>query len=303
MNTAVALKSENAVAAMTRGDLVRVLGSSLYPGASPQSIELVLGYCEAAGLDPMQKPVHIVPMWDGKAKQMRDVIMPGVGLYRTNAARSGAFAGLTEPEFGDMVDGQFHDRDGKIVDVEFPEWCRVTAKRRLATGEIAEFTAVEYWEENYATAGKEGDAPNAMWKKRPRGQLAKCAQAQALRIAFPELASPMTAEEMEGKPLDPTGEIVEMVTTAVPPALLAKAQDAAAKGVDAYAKFWSNEGTSKAERQLLQFEHDALKLKAAEVDAERVKEKLVSEEGGQTEDAPTESQTSTGATFGDGPSD
>ena len=79
------------------------LKSSLYPGATDQSVDMVLSYCRAAGLDPMQKPVHIVPMWDSKAREMRDVVMPGIGLYRTNAARTGQFAGMSEPVFGPMV--------------------------------------------------------------------------------------------------------------------------------------------------------------------------------------------------------
>lgn len=173
------------------------LKSSLYPGASDASVDLVLSYCAAAGLDPMQKPVHIVPMWDNKAKQMRDVVMPGIGLYRTNAARTGEFAGMSEPVFGPMITEQIGLRE-----VTYPEWCKVTACRQLPSGHVAEFTAVEYWIENYAIkGGKEQDqSPNAMWSKRVRGQLAKCAQAQALRMAFPEAtgAGP-TAEEMEGK--------------------------------------------------------------------------------------------------------
>jgi len=76
-------------------------------------------------------------------------------------------------------------------------------QRRLPTGEIASFAAVERWKENYAEkGGKERSvSPNAMWARRPYGQLAKCAEAQALRKAFPELGAVPTAEEMAGKVL------------------------------------------------------------------------------------------------------
>lgn len=83
------VKKEGGALALPEAELLQVLQSSLYPGASPASIKMAIGYCKAAGLDPMQKPVHLVPMWDSKAGQMRDVVMPGVGLYRTQAARTG----------------------------------------------------------------------------------------------------------------------------------------------------------------------------------------------------------------------
>lgn len=191
-------KHEGSALALPEAELLQVLQSSLYPGAAPASIKLVIGYCKAAGLDPMQKPVHIVPMWDGKAGQMRDVVMPGIGLYRTQAARTGC-AGISEPEFGpertEVIGGQ---------EITFPTWCRVTVRRRQANGAVDEFTAREFWTENYAVKGgkEKSIAPNAMWTKRPYGQLAKCAEAQALRKAFPEIGSAPSAEEMEGKSLD-----------------------------------------------------------------------------------------------------
>ena len=198
MNQIATINQSRAMTTVEQAEAVRTaLKSSLYPGASDASVDLVLSYCRAAGLDPMQKPVHIVPMWDGKAREMRDVVMPGIGLYRTNAARTGQFAGMSEPEFGPMVTERIGNKD-----VTYPDWCKVTAYRQLPTGHIAEFTAVEYWIENYAIkGGKDQDqSPNAMWSKRVRGQLAKCAQAQALRMAFPEaVGAGPTAEEMEGK--------------------------------------------------------------------------------------------------------
>ena len=190
-------KIENtALTAMSETELIEVLQSSLYPGASLHSVKMVLGYCKASGLDPMRKPVHIVPMWDGKAKQMRDVVMPGIGLYRTDASRTDEHIGTEDPVFGPMVE---YELSGTKVTV--PEWCRVTVYRLKGDMKCA-FTATEYWIENYATAGKDTLAPNTMWKKRYRGQLAKCAEAQALRKAFPEVGSQPTADEMEGKVID-----------------------------------------------------------------------------------------------------
>lgn len=192
---------------MDESELIGVLTNSLYPGAEVASIKMVIAYCKASQLDPMQKPVHIVPMWDSKAKRMRDVIMPGVGLYRTQAARSGNYAGVSEPEFGPDVTEELGG-----VSITYPKWCKVTVKRLLPNGATVDFTAAEFWKENYATAGKDSAAPNTMWCKRPFAQIAKCAEAQALRKAFPEIGAAPTADEMEGK------EILEEKDVTPPPA-------------------------------------------------------------------------------------
>ena len=180
----------------TEKELISVLQSSLYPSASIPSVQMVLNYCVAAGLDPMQKPVHIVPIWDSKAGAMRDVVMPGIGLYRTQAARSGNYAGVSDAEYGPDVTEKLGG-----LDITYPTWCKVSVKRLLPSGQVAEFSATERWKENYAVRGGKDKsiAPNAMWAKRPYGQLAKCAEAQALRKAFPEFGSQPTADEMEGK--------------------------------------------------------------------------------------------------------
>lgn len=187
-------------------NLVKILQSSLYPNSKSNSVAMVLDYCRATGLDPMQKPVHIVPMWDSLSGEMKDVIMPGIGLYRVQAARAGC-CGISEPEFGPDVIEEFaeeHGRNNKVlpaIKLTYPAWCKVTVKR-MVNGVMSEFTAIERWKENYATAGKNSHQPNAMWQKRPYAQLAKCAEAQALRKGFPEIGSQPTAEEMEGKIID-----------------------------------------------------------------------------------------------------
>ena len=245
--------------------LVPILQSSLYPGASGESLAMVLGYCKAAGLDPMQKPVHIVPMWDRNIGGMRDVVMPGIGLYRIQAARSGQLAGIGEPEFGPDVHATIGGQE-----ITYPSWCRVTVKRQLPNGAVADFTAVERWLENYAIKGgkEKSIAPNAMWTRRPYAQLAKCAQAQALRMGFPEIGAAPTAEEMEGKPLDAETVQQEAIIAARPevdPALLSAASEAAKLGLAAYGSFWT--GLEPASRKAIGPErHADFKAQAESVD-------------------------------------
>jgi len=252
--------------ALTDSETIAVLQSSLYPGAAVESVKMVLGYCRAAGLDPFQKPVHIVPMWDRASGGMRDVVMPGVNLYRTQAARSGECAGVTEPEFGpdktENIGGQ---------NITYPLWCRVTVSRRLPTGEIVNFTAREFWLENYAVKGgkEKSIAPNAMWTKRPYGQIAKCAEAQALRKAFPEIASAVTADEMEGKAIN-ADDVVPPARVEVPAELMEAARTEADKGIDAYSYWWKS--ITKEQRVLLSNEHGGLKNRASEADKARTVE-------------------------------
>lgn len=192
--------------AMDERELLATLESSLYPGAKEASIKLVIAWCRANRKDPFKRPVHIVPMSVKSAKgdyEWRDVIMPGINDYRTDAMRTGAFAGLTSAEFGP-------DKTMTIsgVEITFPEWCEIKALRMLPNGSIAEFSSGKVrWLETYATAKRDSTAPNAMWKKRPYGQLEKCAESMALRRAFPEIGSQNTAEEMEGRVVESVAEV------------------------------------------------------------------------------------------------
>jgi phage recombination protein Bet len=224
-----------------RQQLVSTLGNSLYVGAKEESIEMAISYCESAGLDIMQKPVHIVPMntKDPVSGQYewRDVIMPGVGLYRIQADRSGTMAGISEPEFGPDATTVFRDKNNKQVEVTFPEWCKVTVSK-LVGEHIVQFVAKEYWIENYATDSRKSDAPNAMWRRRVRGQIVKCAESQALRKGWPEVGQAPTAEEMEGKVLDGEFSTVsqpEAITHSEPAALPLYPDDRWDQNIDTYA--------------------------------------------------------------------
>lgn len=207
MSTELTISSETLALRGIDESTWSALKNSIYPGAKDESVLMAVDYCHARKLDPLMKPVHLVPMSVKDAKtgrnEWRDVVMPGVGLYRIQADRSGNYAGADEPEFGPDITRKFGD-----IEVTFPQWCKCTVSKLMPSGQVVQYSAKEYWIENYATAGRDTTAPNAMWKKRPYGQLAKCAEAQALRKGWPEIGQQATAEEMEGKFID-AADIVE----------------------------------------------------------------------------------------------
>ena len=178
----------------------RALTDAVFPSASTtDAVILALSYCKARKLDPFKKPVQIVPMWDAKRKMLVDTVWPGIGELRTTAFRTGQYAGRDAAIFGDtrtmvLAEG---------VEVSYPEWCEVVVYRMLHGVRCAFHGPRVYWLETYATKGRDSNAPNAMWFKRPNGQLEKCAEAASLRAAFPEeLGNEYAAEEMEGKVID-----------------------------------------------------------------------------------------------------
>jgi phage recombination protein Bet len=187
-----------------------VLTDSIFPSAkTADGIALAVRYCQARGLDVMKRPVHVVPMWSKSQGREIETVWPGINEVQVTAARTGQWAGLDAPRFGPDLTRVFagrakteHGWQDLSVEVTYPAWCEVTVYR-LVNGERCPFTGAVYWEETYSRAGgASSDVPTAMWVKRPRGQLIKCAKAAALRAAFPEEGT-YVAEEMEGKTIEP----------------------------------------------------------------------------------------------------
>lgn len=174
------------------------LKNSLYPGALNDSILMVCDYCVARKLDPLLKAVHLVPMEvkDTKTgnKVWRDVVLPGIYLYRIIATRTGLYLGHTDPELGP-----------EVMDTESgfgaPQYCKMTVFRwSEKTSQKIAFPVTVYFREVVGLT-KDGKV-NARWGRAPIQMLTKCTEAAALREAFPEeFGGEPTAEEMDNQRL------------------------------------------------------------------------------------------------------
>ena len=211
-----------------------------YPNAQTlDSVVLVLSYCKARRLDVFKKPVHIVPMWSSALGKMVDTVWPGIAEMRTTAARTQEYAGKDAAVFGPIIEAKVfsgratrgNDKSDKTATVTYPEWCQVTVYRLVKGTRCAFVGPKVYWLETFAEAAFGSGVPNAMWAKRSFGQIEKCAEAAALRVAFPEeIGSDYSADEMQGKDrdmIDVTPQSVSSITNAIkaddgPPASDAK---------------------------------------------------------------------------------
>lgn len=203
----------------------RVLVEAIFPSAkSVEAILMALSYCQTRKLDIFKRPVHIVPMWSTAANGYVETVWPGIAELRTTAFRTGQYAGCDEAAFGPTLERTFSGRVkekgawlDKAVTVKFPEWCRLTVYRDL-NGKVCKFVGPKVaWLETYATQGN-SDIPNEMWHSRTEGQLEKCAEAAALRRAFPEeLGNMLSAEEMEGRKIIDGGAVVPKDDAPAPP--------------------------------------------------------------------------------------
>ncbi|CAN5525929.1 hypothetical protein BH11ARM2_BH11ARM2_01720 [soil metagenome] len=143
-------------------------------GATSDEMELFLHMAKRAGLDPLARQIHFVK------RRGRGVVQVGIDGLRLTADRTGLYAGNDDGEFMGTTDGGY------------PAKSRVTVYKMVG-GQRCPFSATARWDEYYP-----GDEQGFMWRKMPHTMLAKCAEALALRKAFPaDLSGLYIHEEME----------------------------------------------------------------------------------------------------------
>jgi len=149
-----------------------------------------LHLCQRTQLDPFSRQIYLIGRWNGQ--QRRKVFTPQTSIdgYRVIAhrviAEHSASLGYEDTLWCDKS-GQWHD---VWLSDEPPAAAKVVVVRNGQR-----FPAVARYSE-YVQTKKDGST-TGMWSKMPATMTAKCAEALALRMAFPhDLAGVYTAEEM-----------------------------------------------------------------------------------------------------------
>jgi len=183
---------QESVLALYPTEQINMLRNQIAPGFTDAELAYGLTVARARNLDPFQKQVYfskrrsrVGDNWVEKVE-----VEPTIAGLESIADRTGELDG-EDPPLWCGVDGVWHDV--WLDDRSPPAAAKFTLYRK---GRSKPFYAVALFVE-YCQRNKEGK-PTQMWAKMPANQLLKCAEAKALRKAFPtELGGLYTKEEME----------------------------------------------------------------------------------------------------------
>lgn len=199
---------------------LKLIRDTIAKDCDNDEFNLFIEMCRRYRLDPIKRQIYAIVTNKKNPEKRQLVVVTGIDGYRSIAARSGRYRGPDQrPDF--EFDDAAKDPDTNPLGLVS---CAVTVFKQDDRGEWHGVVGVAYWDEYAPIEDVWGEDPQTgkrrptgkkkvkdMWAKMGRNQLAKCAEAQALRKGWPEdLGGIYASEEMDRTVANETAtELVE----------------------------------------------------------------------------------------------
>lgn len=170
-------------------DQLQLIKTTVALGATNEELQLFLYDCQRQGVHPLDRLLHFTK------RSGKYVSVTSIDLMRSRAADSGAYGGNDDAEFsGDTFSEDF---------------CAKVTVYRIVAGTRCAFSATARWSEYKPVTG------DSMWMRMPHTMLGKCAEALALRKAFPRQTAGLY-EKAELEQVDRLVDAADVVAASIP---------------------------------------------------------------------------------------
>ena len=227
------LPSQDNYIATYKAEQIATFKQSIAKDCTDAELNLLLYVVARTGLDPHMKQIYAIVrksrQKDGSYKSSM-TIQTGIDGFRLIAERTGKYSPGREPSYE-------YDTQGKLTSAT------AYVKKMTPDGTWHEIGATAFWAEYVQLDYNKN--PTSFWLKMPKGQLAKCAEAIALRKAFPgDFNQLYSTEEMEQAKNEQKAEennTLEAVVKEIEEPMIIAAPDLYIDEIDAYLETWGTD--------------------------------------------------------------
>lgn len=187
---------------------IRLIRAAYGGKASDLEFDVFISHCKRLGLAPEAGQIFLIPRWDARAQRETFKMLVSLQGLRTVADRSGKIVGMDGP--------YFIGEDGRWLD----HWIRPEPPLGAKVGILREGCKQPFWGfcrwDSFKQTRKGGQL-TTNWQKMPEHMLAKCANAIALRAAFPDLLGGLYTDDEFGSDNESEADQGDSVTVIAEP--------------------------------------------------------------------------------------